>query len=87
MWIRSQDKIWLIKANNFQIVDYDINKYDIYVNHDYCVGTYSTKEKALRISEMIEQWIDGIEYSKTTKSYRASYVFQMPQDDKVLVND
>ena len=82
MWIKTQDNTQLINCNHIRVeITYIIAIHD--ERNATTIGVYSTQEKALKVLEMIEQWIDGIEYSKTTKSYRVSYVFQMPQDGEV----
>lgn len=97
MWIRSQDKMFLIKCNNFSVECYintktNINSFDIETieaatgTHS-TLGSYSTKEKALKVLDKIHSGIirNGMiyahEYSACgVKDYD---VFQMPQDSEV----
>ena len=75
MWIRSQNKYTLVKCNNvYAYYDGKIGK-NIIATNDYSnvvIGFYSTKEKALKVIDMIERHIIYL-----------SGVFQMPQDDEV----
>lgn len=74
MWIRSQDKKSLAKANDIDIIDFDkeIGEIWIYVN-DERYAVYSTKEKALKVLDEIQKLI---------YDYQLGRVFQMPQDDE-----
>lgn len=89
MWVRSQNKMTLMDATTIRIYYDGVGYWRIYcdqkcIAEEYTnLGTYSSHEKALKVLDMIEQWINSIEYSKTTKSCRVNYVFQMPQDDEV----
>ena len=80
MWIRSQDKENLAKANDIGIIDIDGKKGEvwIYVN-DQRYAVYSTKEKALKVLDMIQKLINGA----FMYDYQLGGVFQMPQDDEV----
>ncbi len=69
MWIRSQDKEILIKA----VCIYLCGENHIYAS-SVEIGKYSTKEKALKVLDMIERLI---------YDYQIGGVFQMPQDDEV----
>ena len=75
MWIRSQDKENLAKANDIGIIDIDGKKGEvwIYVN-DQRYAVYSTKEKALKVLDEIQKLI---------YDYQLDEPFQMPQDDEV----
>lgn len=76
MWIRSQDK-WLLTnvdtSNGIMINEYpDECLISLeYANTSFKLGEYSTKDKALRVLNDIQEW------------YECSYdeTFQMPQDD------
>ncbi|MGN1337369.1 MAG: hypothetical protein ACI4WW_02725 [Candidatus Coprovivens sp.] len=78
MWIRSQDKESLVHCI---IVDIMKNRNGQYIieafvsgfNGMYSLGVYSTKEKALKVLDMIETFLnEGI-----------SGTFPMPQDNEV----
>lgn len=70
MWIRSQDGRCLIKASHIRI-----NGFDIEVLQSFgcsLIGKYSTKEKALKVLDIIEdRLIYGVDF------------YQMPRDDEV----
>ena len=81
MWIRSQDKEVLTNGDTI----YYCTKYGMYteircgkagINDDYdlVLAAYSTKEKALKVLDMIQKFICD---------YKIKELFQMPQDDEV----
>lgn len=77
MWIRSQDKSTLLNVNFVRIRDYGdrclmVGALDIY---EYELGLYSTKEKALKVLDDIQ------EFNECTYSE----MFQMPQNDEVTI--
>lgn len=89
MWIRSQDKEMLLNCEGFDILDEDT----IWIIYgcDTTLATYSTKEKALKVLDMIEKYINSggtlfvIDQQKASFGYTATYekklgVFQMPLD-------
>lgn len=65
MWIRNQDKTLLIKCDNFSIECYmkakcfDIETIEISTGKHTTLGSYSTKEKALKVMDMIQKYIGG----------------------------
>ena len=80
MWIKSQDKCTLINAKKFEIADF----HTLYKNgiwgDDNLLGEYSTREKALKVLNMIQE--------QKTKNEAGIYnskfgVYQMPQDDEI----
>ena len=88
-WIRSQDKETLKMVEEIDLFcdpnDSKIFNISAYSN---ILGEYSTKEKALKVLDMIE------EHLKEPKAYNYNgdiftpinkVVFQMPQDDEVIV--
>lgn len=79
MWIRSQDGTILMDCDSFAVEDHS-GKYEVITlsgrsGISISLGTYSTKEKALRVLSDIQEW------------YECSYgeVFQMPADEYVAV--
>ena len=82
MWIRTQNKYILANANSFRIckdgiddwVYYAINGH--YDRYEQELGIYSTKEKALKVLDQIQDNMESFEHEPTM-------VFQMPQDDEV----
>ena len=96
MLIRSQDKLSLIELSCINI---SINRYTTfeYKCHDYyliqcniaILGEYSTKEKAIKVLDMIEEEYNtptyindegGGEYAKYNNK-----IFHMPQDSEVII--
>ena len=84
MWIRTQNKYILANANSFRIrkdsiddwVYYAINEH--YDRYEQELGIYSTKEKALKVLDQIQDNMESFEHEPTM-------VFQMPQDEDVEV--
>jgi len=88
MWIRSQDKEALTNGD----IIYYCHKYGMYTeircgkvgisdDYDIVLAVYSTKEKALKVIDMIQNLIDrAFKYD-----YQLGGVFQMPQDDDEVI--
>ena len=81
MWIRSQDKEALTNGD----IIYYCCKYGMYTeircgkvgisdDYDLALAAYSTKEKALKVLDIIQKLICD---------YKIRGLFQMPQDDEV----
>ena len=104
MWVRSQNKNLLLKCSEFTFSHHKIlNKdyYHIETEHfpnGTCttLGCYSTKEKALKVLDMIQKHIsrnkemyrrkEFDEFDNSTNEHvivSGDDVFQMPQDDEV----
>ena len=102
MWIRSQDKEILIKASSFRICEFcEHGKVGVQYSIDgecangdtYELGVYSTKEKAIKVLDMIQKRIYKINENQLNACgmYRmefgfclgAEYVLQMPRDSEV----
>lgn len=97
MWIRSQDKTVLIKCNNFSVECYtdsktNIKSFDIETIESHTgtyttLGSYSTKEKALKVLDKIQSAIIKSEiiyaHEYSGSGVRDYDVFQMPQDSEV----
>lgn len=80
MWIRSQNKQVITKLKNIRIKEIKENEYRILerINQeeDLILGTYSTKEKALKVIDKIHETLNyDLEMNLD--------VFQMPQEDEV----
>lgn len=80
MWIRSQNKQVITKFKNIRLKEIKENDYRILerINQeeDLILGTYSTKEKALKVLDKIhETLLSDLEMNLD--------VFQMPQEDEV----
>lgn len=99
MWIRSQNKEVLINANAivlFGIFREIIGNYIVDKNRDVeiLLGEYSTKEKSLKVLDMIQDTVVGNYLHSNLKMARDCdltgtefhHVFQMPQDNEVIVD-
>jgi hypothetical protein len=88
LWVRSQNKQSLLKANAIIINSFE----DLIAIHGYIdsdthlwLGTYKTKERALEVLDEIQKFIerDCKEYKSNGDYYTSKYeysVFQMPQE-------
>ena len=74
MWIKSQDKCTLINVKKFEIADFHTLYKNAIWGDDNLLGEYSTKEKALKVLDMIQSLINN-------ELIRDYMVFQMPQDE------
>lgn len=104
MWVRTQDKEKLVKAHLIELLSYEDNKGNLkheiisVVENAYerTLGKYSTKEKALKVLDMIQEHIKGKSNTYFTINakggvvknheyfqYTENNVFQMPQDEEV----
>lgn len=81
MWIRSQDKDSLVKVNTLKICYLNNQGYGIFSNNHLppnermALGYYSTKEKALDVLDLIENY--QMHLYAGTSGYRGK-PFQMP---------
>lgn len=78
MWIRNQNKTLLIDVTAIG-VDAGSNIFSITNNGNvepFVLASYSTKEKALKVLDMIQSFINN-------ELIRDYMVFQMPQNDEV----
>lgn len=93
MLVRSQNKEMLINANNIRIIS-DSRSYDIicdfYDGNYYYLGEYSTKEKAMKVMDMIQNAITGTRFKFTDivrdcdlAGIEIHNVFNMPKDEEV----
>ena len=88
MWVRSQNKERLIKVKDFTV---DGNSITTQINDNYIdyitLGVYSTKEKALKVMDMIQRTIiqNEIVYAHefSGSGVRDYDIFRMPQDSEV----
>lgn len=82
MWVRTQDKETLVKADKLYI-DKNNNKYTI--NFDSCtdrwyiLGTYKSKERALEVLDEIQTWIERYEANKNNL-FSGHVVYKMPEE-------
>ena len=87
MWIRTQDKEMIINCSDVEIGLEDQNT--IWCG-GYVLGTYSTKEKAMKVLDMIEDQINMAEefaaQGERDHGYTMrliKFVYQMPLDSEV----
>ena len=82
MWIKSQDKKRLLEVKYFAIINTNVEA----VFGDYSsttLGKYSTEEKAMKVLDEIERFVNDLEYYKTLRHTLDNYVYQLPQDEEV----
>ena len=80
LWIRSQDKENLINVNKIEITDFcDAYKSTIW-GDDILLGKYSSKEKALKVLDMIQEFIKNMYVGMANYTGKP---FQMPLDSEV----
>lgn len=91
MLIRSQDKRMIVNFDNICTVSAfpEKDSEDIYVEDgtgSLMVGRYSTKAKAMKVLDMIQEAYERYEYEKAFKTGLALFeTFQMPEDSEVVV--
>ena len=91
MLIRSQDKTVIVNIDNiFSIAIRNINgAAAIYIgSQGTCcdMGEYSTKAKAMKVLDMIQEAYERYEYEKVFKTGLTLFeTFQMPEDSEVEV--
>ena len=85
MWIKSQDKEALTNGDIIYYCDKSgmirCGKVGISDDYDLVLAVYSTKEKALKVLDMIERLIK--EQIRLHNVWQIGVVFPMPQDDEV----
>ena len=95
MLIRSQNKVQLIPVGEFAFSvmlngSISANKNIFATVHkatQSIVGRYSTREKAIKVLDMICDAYEGNKYEETYHEGAYDYVpvFQMPEDDEVTI--
>lgn len=87
MLIRSQDKRILINMNNVSSIEVGDNELRIFADDGetiYDLGGYSTRAKALKVLDMIQEAYERYEYEKAFKTGLTLFeTFQMPEDSEV----
>ena len=85
MLIRSQDKSRLISLNNrreLRLLECE-QGFDI-TDCVFQIGHYSTREKAMKVLDMIQEAYERYEYEKVFKTGLTLFeTFQMPEDSEV----
>lgn len=90
MWIRTQDKMQLIKINEIHIKVDEDGFVGIWVDDKkeslkYFLGSYKSKERALEVLDEIQRLIEDLQYisyaveNEKFCGYRPN-VFQMPEE-------
>ena len=89
MLIRSQDKRILINMNNVSSIEAGDNELRIFADDGetiYDLGSYSTKAKAMKVLDMVQDAYERYEYEKVFKTGLTLFeTFQMPEDGSVEV--
>lgn len=96
MLIRSQNKRSLFNLNNITKLTvgkvYGLTETDWIIEADKVpfresLGQYSSEEKVMIVLGMIEERYNNLEMMKLegTKKYFINFVFEMPQDEDVIV--
>ena len=89
MLIRSQDKRILINMNNVSSIEVGDNELRIFADDGetiYDLGSYSTKAKAMKVLDMIQEAYERYEYEKVFKTGLTLFdTFQIPEDSEVEV--
>ena len=86
MWIRTQDKEMIINCSDVEI---GLEEQSTIWCGGYSLGTYSTKEKAMKVLDMIEDRINQTEEFAAQGERDHGYirlikfVYQMPLDSDV----
>lgn len=102
MWVRSQNKERLINVDTLEIQkvpkDYYNDNYRI-TGNGLSIGTYTTKAKALKVLDMMQDQINFIKTSelknitaletrylydyRSKKHFKNSFIFEMPQEEEL----
>lgn len=83
MWIRNQDRTALLDCDNFEVESYSNAPHAVVTlnnrtNITVDLGVYSSKEKALKVLDEIQELI----YFNAKDN---GFTYQMPQDEDVRV--
>lgn len=89
IWIRSQDKQTLVNIDGLYIASLIKGIYIVCSIRDNKLGRYSSKEKALKVVDMIQQHIEESMYINDIDSHEHAFypkeIFQMPRDDEIKI--
>lgn len=95
LWIRSQDKLKLVKVNYVYAIENKINSFSIYgetIDSAPIIGRYETKERTLEVLDEIQNFIcieiheNNINYEKADLILKGKIVdslckvYQMPEN-------
>lgn len=76
LWIRSQDKLKLVKVNYVYAIENKINSFSIYgetIDSVPIIGRYETEERALEVLDEIQNYI------LLPNTDNSAYVYEMPE--------
>ena len=76
LWIRSQDKLKLVKVNYVYAIENKINSFSIYgetIDSAPIIGRYKTKERAIEVLDEIQNYI------LLPNTDNSAYVYEMPE--------
>ena len=79
VWVRSQDKEFLMKVDNINL---ELNRLFTFVGGvttAFTLGTYKSKERALEVLDEIQTWIERYEANKNNL-FSGHFVYQMPKE-------
>ena len=79
LWIRSQDKLKLVKVNYVYAIENKINSFSIYgetIDSAPIIGRYETKERALEVLDEIQKLLKTAELNDDINVI----VYQIPKD-------
>ena len=85
MWVRTQDKMQLVKINEIHIKVDEDGFVGIWVDDKkeslkYFLGTYKSKERAIEVLDEIEESIKNYELDKSWCSLTSDeIIYQMPE--------
>ena len=82
IWIRSQDGKSLVIPQEIYIAK-RAKSWDICTTRGVDIGKYSTKEKALKVLDIICEKIKIVEVMCEPVFYVPNKIFQMPKDEEV----
>ena len=77
LWIRSQDKLKLVKVNYVYAIENKINSFSIYgetIDSAPIIGRYETKERAIEVLDEIQNYI------LLPNTDNSAYIYQMPEN-------
>lgn len=80
MWVRSQNKLLLVDIESCYVRNDVLKNYTL-VNKEFNLAHYSTKEKVIKVLDMLEEHSQKLYYKEP--SWRTNYVFQFPKDDEI----
>lgn len=100
VWIRSQDKTSLVECEAIYIIKQVDDVYCMFINCSI-LGRYSTKEKVIKVLDMIEDHKTSIRNIDDDLVFRSDIVsdinqsqvtllnntFQMPEDNEVEIDE